>query len=70
MLIYCAWYPFHLRPKNKQALQYVRMAGDLARDLELDQEMPELGCGLGSEVTSEQLDRVRTYLSWFYAVSK
>ncbi|KAI5464219.1 hypothetical protein BGZ63DRAFT_481573 [Mariannaea sp. PMI_226] len=69
MLIYCAWYPFHLRPKNKQAIQYVRMAGDLARDMELDQELPELSSGVATEVTSEQLEKIRTYLSWFYIVS-
>ncbi|KAG9258632.1 uncharacterized protein F5Z01DRAFT_208741 [Emericellopsis atlantica] len=38
ILIYCAWYPFHLRPKNKQAYHYLRMASDLLHDLELDNE--------------------------------
>ncbi|KAH6986653.1 hypothetical protein EDB80DRAFT_181444 [Ilyonectria destructans] len=69
MLIYCAWYPFHLRPKNRQAFQYVRMAGDMVRDMELVKELPELNGGFDSEVTTEQLEKVRAYLSWFYAVS-
>ncbi|KAH8653296.1 hypothetical protein BGZ61DRAFT_468144 [Ilyonectria robusta] len=69
MLIYCAWYPFHLRPKNRQAFRYVRMAGDMVRDMELDQELPELNGGFDSEVTKEQLEKVRAYLSWFYVVS-
>ncbi|CAM1502173.1 Fc.00g041570.m01.CDS01 [Cosmosporella sp. VM-42] len=69
ILIYCAWYPFHLRPKNKQAMQYVRMAGDLAHDLELDQEPPELSNASHPDLTSQQLDRIRAYLGWYYAVS-
>lgn len=63
-------YPFHLRPKNKQAFQYLRMAGDMVRDIGLDQELVELKDGFSSEVTKEQLDKIRTYLSWFYAASK
>ncbi|KAF7544917.1 hypothetical protein G7Z17_g9581 [Cylindrodendrum hubeiense] len=66
MLIYVAWYPFHLRPKNKQAFQYVRMAGDLTSDLELDQEMPDPASG---EAPKDQVEKVRTYLAWYYAVS-
>lgn len=46
------------------------MAGDLARDMELDQEVPELSDEFGSPVTSEQLEKIRTYLAWFYTVSK
>jgi hypothetical protein len=63
-------YPFHLRPKNKQAFQYIRMAGDMVRDMGLDQELVELKGNFNSEVTKEQLDKIRTYLSWFYAASK
>ncbi|KAH7019897.1 hypothetical protein EDB80DRAFT_771703 [Ilyonectria destructans] len=66
MLIYCAWYPFHLRPKSKQAFQYVRMAGDLTRDLELDQEMPDPS---SPNAPSDQIEKIRTYLAWYYAVS-
>ncbi|KAI5867622.1 hypothetical protein GGS23DRAFT_592922 [Durotheca rogersii] len=38
LLIYCCWYPFHLRPKSRQMVQYLRMAVDLVHDLELDEE--------------------------------
>ncbi|KAJ4176157.1 hypothetical protein NW755_014570 [Fusarium falciforme] len=37
--------------------------------MELDQELPELNGGFDYEVTKEQLEKVRTYLSWFYTVS-
>lgn len=62
-------YPFHLRPKNKQAFQYIRMAGDLVRDLELDQESPELVNTPDASISDQQLDKVRTYLAWYYSVS-
>lgn len=62
-------YPFHLRPKNKQALQYIRMAGDLVRDLELDQEPPEFADGPNINVSDQQLDKIRAYLAWHYSVS-
>ncbi|CAF3431624.1 unnamed protein product [Fusarium graminearum] len=70
ILIYCAWYPFHLRPKNRQAFQYYRMAGDLITDLELDQEPAHLGDIIPGEMSSAQLDRPRVYLAYYYAVSK
>ncbi|KAH7236189.1 hypothetical protein BKA59DRAFT_503800 [Fusarium tricinctum] len=69
ILIYCAWYPFHLRPKNKQVFQYYRMAGDLSTDLELDQELPSLNGTIPGEMSSMQLDRLRAYLAYHYAVS-
>ncbi|KAF4445313.1 hypothetical protein F53441_10925 [Fusarium austroafricanum] len=69
ILIYCAWYPFHLRPKNRQAFQYYRMAGDLADDLDLDQEIPNLNNTIPGDMSSMQLDRLRAYLAYHYAVS-
>ncbi|KAF0638691.1 hypothetical protein FPSE5266_11984 [Fusarium pseudograminearum] len=69
ILIYCAWYPFHLRPKNRQAFQYYRMAGDLITDLELDQEPAHLGSAIPGEMSSAQLDRPRVYLAYYYAMS-
>ncbi|KAF4333652.1 hypothetical protein FBEOM_12522 [Fusarium beomiforme] len=69
ILIYCAWYPFHLRPKNRQAFQYYRMAGDLANDLDLDQEIPNLNNAIPGDLNSLQLDRLRAYLAYHYAVS-
>ncbi|KAJ4259761.1 hypothetical protein NW762_007692 [Fusarium torreyae] len=69
ILIYCAWYPFHLRPRNKQAFQYYRMAGDLVSDLELDQEVPSIYNIMPGEMSSLQLDRLRSYLAYHYAVS-
>ncbi|CAP67603.1 uncharacterized protein PODANS_1_14960, partial [Podospora anserina S mat+] len=38
LVVYIAWYPFHLRPKNKQAYQYIRMAVDIVFDLELNED--------------------------------
>ncbi|KAI1067830.1 hypothetical protein LB507_010550 [Fusarium sp. FIESC RH6] len=69
ILIYCAWYPFHLRPKNKQAFQYYRMAGDLASDLDLDQESAYLTSTIPGEMSSAKLDQLRAYLAYHYALS-
>lgn len=63
-------YPFHLRPKNRQAFQYYRMAGDLLSDLDLDQEVPNLDNTIPGDMSSMQLDRLRAYLAYHYAVSK
>ncbi|KAF5138320.1 hypothetical protein E5D57_002106 [Metarhizium anisopliae] len=65
LLIYCAWYPFHLRPKNKQAFQYMRMAADMVHDLELDQEQPDLNMWSDTpNLTDDQLDRIRVLPSF------
>jgi hypothetical protein len=61
-------YPFHLRPKNKQAFQYVRMVVDIVNDLELDQDSD--GDDLPPEkVGEERLEQMRTYLATYYLVS-
>jgi hypothetical protein len=46
------------------------MAGDLSNDLELDQELPSLNSTIPGEMSSMQLDRLRAYLAYHYAVSK
>ncbi|KAG5981994.1 hypothetical protein E4U55_002428 [Claviceps digitariae] len=70
LLIYCAWYPFHLRPRNKQAYQYMRMAAELIHDLELDQEQHlDSLSGDSAYPTEEQLSGIRTYLGFTYLVS-
>jgi hypothetical protein len=46
------------------------MAGDLVTDLELDQEPAHLGSAIPGEMSSAQLDRLRVYLAYYYAVSK
>lgn len=58
-------YPFHLRPKNKQAFQYVRMTVDLVSDLELDQDI-YLG---HDEPSAQRLREIRAYLGSYYQVS-
>ncbi|CAN8100193.1 unnamed protein product [Discula destructiva] len=62
LLIYCAWFPFHLRPKNKQALQYIRMASDIVRDLELDQVEDSIDFA-ETRLSTERLDAMRAYLA-------
>lgn len=47
--------------------QYMRMAADLVHDLELDQEFPL--SVFGPEVTEQQLEEIRTYLSYYYYAS-
>ncbi|KAK4219005.1 hypothetical protein QBC37DRAFT_166103 [Rhypophila decipiens] len=65
LAIYVAWYPFHLRPKNKQAFQYIRMTVDLVSDLELDQDH-YFG---QDEPSSQRLAEIRAYLGSYYQVS-
>ncbi|KAK0382447.1 hypothetical protein CLIM01_00260 [Colletotrichum limetticola] len=77
LLIYTAWYPFHLRPKNKQAFQYVRMAAEILHDLELNHPpsqgagSPAGGGGTASSSSSapDQMDGIRAYVSCYYLVS-
>ncbi|KAI0412846.1 hypothetical protein F5X98DRAFT_306702 [Xylaria grammica] len=69
ILIYCAWYPFHLRPKNKQSFQYLRMAVDIVHDLEMEQD-PDLDLSsLGPEQRAHKLANTRALLGCFYAMS-
>ncbi|OIW31326.1 hypothetical protein CONLIGDRAFT_573489 [Coniochaeta ligniaria NRRL 30616] len=68
LMVYTAWYPFHLRPKNKQAFQYVRMVVDIVNDLELDQD-PDSDDMPSEKVTKEGLEEIRTYLATYYFVS-
>lgn len=58
-------YPFHLRPKQKQASQYVRMAVDLVHDLELDQA-PENFDYADFETDETFLDGIRAYITCYY----
>ncbi|KAK4232379.1 hypothetical protein QBC38DRAFT_95131 [Podospora fimiseda] len=67
LVVYIAWYPFHLRPKNKQALQYIRMAVDIVVDLELDQD-PETD-SLDIPPSPSRLDEIRTYIACYYLSS-
>ncbi|KAK0656786.1 hypothetical protein B0T16DRAFT_319036 [Cercophora newfieldiana] len=67
LVVYVAWYPFHLRPKNKQAFQYIRMAVDILSDLELDQENDT--DDLDIPPTPERMDQIRLYLATYFIVS-
>ncbi|KAI1263825.1 hypothetical protein F5Y18DRAFT_117245 [Xylariaceae sp. FL1019] len=69
LLIYCSWYPFHLRPKNKQLFQYLRMCVDIVRDLELDEESDLSLSSMSPERQSRRLEEIRSLLSCFYAIS-
>lgn len=71
LLIYTAWYPFHLRPKNKQAFQYVRMAAEIAHDLDLVEPPPGaiVDADADAPISSAQIDGMRTYLACFYLMS-
>ncbi|OTA54639.1 hypothetical protein K449DRAFT_389093 [Hypoxylon sp. EC38] len=69
LIIYCSWYPFHLRPKNRQLKQYMRMAEDIVHDLELDEET-DLNLGAQSpERRDIKLQGIRAYLACFYDTS-
>ncbi|KJZ75742.1 hypothetical protein HIM_04899 [Hirsutella minnesotensis 3608] len=66
ILIYTAWYPFHLRPKEKQGFQYMKMASELIHDLDLARELPPDFDISAMEPTERQLDGIRAYLCYFY----
>ncbi|KAI1126129.1 hypothetical protein F5Y10DRAFT_278960 [Nemania abortiva] len=69
ILIYCSWYPFHLRPKNKQSFQYMRMGVDIVNDLELEQEA-EFDLSLTSpDQRARKLDNIRALLGCYYGMS-
>ncbi|KAI0883676.1 uncharacterized protein GGS22DRAFT_165772 [Annulohypoxylon maeteangense] len=69
LIIYCSWYPFHLRPKNRQAVQYLRMAVDIVHDMELDEEK-DINLAVQSPERREMtLQSIRIYLSCFYHAS-
>ncbi|KAL1843278.1 hypothetical protein VTJ49DRAFT_2387 [Mycothermus thermophilus] len=67
LVIYISWYPFHLRPKNRQAMQYIRMVVDIVTDLELDQD-PGTD-SMDVPPTPERLDEIRLYLASYYLTS-
>ncbi|KAL6814333.1 hypothetical protein J3E69DRAFT_347083 [Trichoderma sp. SZMC 28015] len=69
ILIYCAWYPFHLRPRNKQPFRYIRMAAEVIHELELDQETPVNLVYPDALATAQQLNKIRAYLGYFYLAS-
>ncbi|KAI1500638.1 hypothetical protein F5X99DRAFT_385440 [Biscogniauxia marginata] len=70
LLIYCSWYPFHLRPKNRQMFQYLRMAVDIVRDLELDQESDMADLLSQDPRTREtNLQNIRAFLACYYSIS-
>lgn len=58
-------YPFHLRPKQKQASQYIRTAADIVHDLELDQA-PENFDYTDFETDETFMDGIRAYISCYY----
>ncbi|KAI0487611.1 hypothetical protein F4859DRAFT_263842 [Xylaria cf. heliscus] len=70
VLIYCSWYPFHLRPKNRQSFQYLRMAVDIVHDLDMA-EAPELDLlyPSGPDRLARKLDDIRALLGCYYAMS-
>ncbi|KAK2000439.1 hypothetical protein LX36DRAFT_429756 [Colletotrichum falcatum] len=68
LLIYTAWYPFHLRPKNKQGFQYVRMAAEILHDLDLNHP-PYQGAGVSNPPTADQMEGIRAYISCYYLVT-
>ncbi|KAI1451693.1 hypothetical protein F4805DRAFT_81725 [Annulohypoxylon moriforme] len=69
LIIYCSWYPFHLRPKNKQLVQYIRMAVDIVHDLELHEEKDMNLAAESPERREMKLQSIRAYLSCFYNAS-
>lgn len=61
-------YPFHLRPKHRQALQYLKMATEITSDLELDQE-ETFADRLEGGLNLEDLACMRAFVSCYYLVT-
>ncbi|KAK8005256.1 hypothetical protein PG990_011293 [Apiospora arundinis] len=68
LLIYNAWYPYHLRPNDRRTAQYLRMAVDVISDLGLDDEAT-LADRIESEVGPQDLECMRTLIASFYLIS-
>ncbi|KAM3551740.1 hypothetical protein ARSEF4850_007728 [Beauveria asiatica] len=68
LLIYCAWYPFHLKPKNSQLARCMRMASGIVHDLNLDEDFLT-SRPWEERVRTDDLDKIRTYLAFVYLVS-
>ncbi|KAF4455946.1 hypothetical protein F53441_1813 [Fusarium austroafricanum] len=66
LLIYCAWYPFHLRPNNRQLVHCLRIVGDLVHDLHLDENYSPPSDPLYRNVADSELDKIRAYLAYIY----
>ncbi|KAI1803865.1 hypothetical protein F4811DRAFT_562173 [Daldinia bambusicola] len=66
LMIYCSWYPFHLRPKNRQSHQYLRMAVDIVQELKLDEETRMDLATMPPEMKAAKLQDFRAYLTCFY----
>ena len=62
-------YPFHLRPRNKQVFQYVRMAMDIVNDLEMDQPFDSEVAG-AMDSNGNHLENIRTYLATYHLTSR
>lgn len=60
-------YPFHLRPKNKQAYQYIRMAVDIVFDLELNEDPGTDRVDVPP--TEARVEEIRTYAACYYLAS-
>lgn len=58
-------YPFHLRPKNKQVPEYIRMADEIVSHLELNRDT-QIRNG---SINAHNLSKVRAYLAYCYVVS-
>ncbi|KAK4145061.1 uncharacterized protein C8A04DRAFT_10993 [Dichotomopilus funicola] len=67
LVVYMAWYPFHLRPKNRQSTQYLRMVVDIVNDLELDQN-PGTD-SMDAPLSCQRLDEIRLYLASYFLVT-
>jgi hypothetical protein len=62
-------HPTHLKPNLKISMQYVRMAVDIVRDMELDQEPDSDSSDVAEPVSEETLQRTRAYLATYYLAS-
>lgn len=62
-------YPSHLKTPSKEIYYYMRIASDIARDLQLDRDRRVYCQGSEREITSGQVDCIRAYLALCYLES-
>ncbi|KAH8662110.1 hypothetical protein BX600DRAFT_311706 [Xylariales sp. PMI_506] len=68
ILIYCTWYPFHLRPRHRQAFQYLKMAVDTIHDLDIDQE-EQFAARIQTGLAPDDFASFRSLLTCYYFAS-
>ncbi|KAL2203067.1 hypothetical protein CC79DRAFT_1197623 [Sarocladium strictum] len=69
VLIYCAWHPFQLRPKDGQLVHCLRIASSLVHELYSEEYFVTQSGALQGNNLDNHLDMTRAYLAYIYLMS-